>query len=474
MSEASIRSEFAPDIDLPADADRVHGTGIDADAFTDLDRDTAERRLRELSRAERMEVLFGFEPFDYQRDLIDHCESAAVTRVAIKPGRQVGKTLTGGALAAHEAATTPGEDVLIAAPFQETADEMMRVAKRLLKTADDRLEAMGMSLGAPAESRNKREWEFDHGGRLLSRTLGVDGVGQRGKNPKFVIVDEAAYAPDSVYEDVIEPFFLTHDDYTFILSSTPSGDAGYFYEKVAVDGDWHAPHWPSAICPLVDPDWLAEKREKTEARTFRQEYLGEFIGSSDRFFSPALVDDITEPGTAPETHDLVALGADIARAGDDWTAIAGIDSRGVAGILHSDPDMTLTEATGKLTALYDEHGPDRVLVDETGLGAGVVEMLEQDISHRAVEGVKFTLDRKQSLYNGLKSAMEAGDIRLGHHPRLGRELKKLTYATTRGGKTKISAPGNGHDDHPDALALAVDGWRGGTSSGDVLAFELEA
>jgi len=461
------RADYAAGVELPESRD--HGVDVSIHDFEGLEASDAKRRLGELSRAERIAVLFGVDPFDYQRDLIDYVESTATPKVAIQPGRQVGKTLIGAALAADEIATTPGEDVLIAAPFQETADEMMREATSLLETAAERLAAMGLSLGV--ETENKREWAFDHGGRLLSRTLGVDGVGQRGKNPRFVIVDEAAFAPDSVFEDVIEPFFTTHDTHTFVLTSTPAGDAGYFFEKCRLDDDWFSPRWPTAISPLVDPEWLAERQRKADPRTWRQEYLGEFIGSSDRFFSPELIDDAT--GDAGfDVDDLVAVGADIARAGDDRTAIVGVDSSGAAKVLVSDADMTLTEASGELARLYDRHSPATIAVDETGLGAGVVEMLEDEVGGRAVNGIKFTIDRKQSLYNGLKAALEADDVSVAHHPHLMRELKKLTYSLTAGGKTKITHPDGGHDDHPDALALAVDAFNGPASSDDVLAFQL--
>jgi hypothetical protein len=458
---SATRQDYAGGVAISDE--RTHGVEASISAFTGLSSDAAAGRLDGLSRAERIAVLFDVDPFDYQRELINYVDAVETPKVAIQPGRQVGKTLIGAALAADEAATTPGEDVLIAAPFQETADEMMRQATQLLDTAADRLGGMDMTLGV--ETRNKREWEFDHGGRLLSRTLGVDGVGQRGKNPRFVIVDEAAFSPDSVFEDVIEPFFTTHDSYTFILTSTPAGDAGYFFDKCRLDDDWHSPRWPTAISPLVDPEWLAERERKTEARTWRQEYLGEFIGSSDRFFTPELIDDVTGDVTFDE-RDLVALGADIARAGDDRTAIVGVDASGAAGVLVSDAEMTLTEATGELSRLHDRHSPGAILVDETGLGAGVVEMLENEVGRAAVDGVKFTIDRKQSMYNGLKSALESDEVGLVQHPRLSRELKKLTYSLTASGKTKITHPDDGHDDHPDALALAVSAFRGGAAVGD--------
>jgi hypothetical protein len=464
---ATDRNDYAGDVDIPAS--RTHGVEASIRDFEGLSPAEAETQIGDLSRAERIAVLFGVDPFDYQRDLIDHVDETMTPKVAIQPGRQVGKTLIGAALAADEVATTPDEDVLIAAPFQETADEMMREATSFLSTAAERLAAMDLSLGV--ENKNKREWTFEHGGRLLSRTLGVDGVGQRGKNPRFVIVDEAAFSPDSVFEDVIEPFFTTHDTYTFILTSTPAGDAGYFFEKCRLDDDWFSPRWPTAISPLVDPEWLAERERKTEGRTWRQEYLGEFIGSSDRFFSPELIDGVTGD-VAFDERDLVAVGADIARAGDDRTAVVGVDSSGAAKVLVSDADMTLTEATGQLSRLHERHSPGTILVDETGLGAGVVEMLETEVGRSAVEGVKFTIDRKQSMYNGLKSALESDEVGLVQHPRLSRELKKLTYSLTASGKTKITHPDGGHDDHPDALALAVDGFTGRSASGDVLAFQL--
>jgi hypothetical protein len=452
------RSEFAPDLDLVPDAEREHGSDADPEVLTGKSQAEAREYLKGLTLPERLTVLFGVEPFDYQRSLCEHVENTDTARVAIQPGRQVGKTLIGAALAADDAARVEGEDTLIAAPFQETADEMMREAVKLLEEADARLQALNLSLGI--ETKNKRELEFAHGGRLLSRTLGVDGVGQRGKSPQFVIVDEASYVPDSVFEDVIEPFFLTHDTYTFVLTSTPSGDAGYFYERVATDDDWHSPYWPSALSPLVDPEWLADKRQQTDPRTFKQEYLGEFIGSSDRFFNPGTIDDVMDR-EASATRRQLALGADIARAGDDRTVIIAVGAHGTAEVLVSDADMSLSAAASELARLFEAHDVTGIAVDATGLGAGVVEMLGEDIDPVAVEGIKFSLDRKQSLYNRLKNDLSEGSLTLAYDGQLLREMRQLEYSLTGRGKTKIQHPDGGHDDHCDSLALASHVHRGG-------------
>jgi hypothetical protein len=459
------RSELIGDRTLPDT--RNHGVDADISDFEGLSTREARKKLDDLSKAERVAVLFNYDPFDYQKSLIDATDGEDVTKVAIQPGRQVGKTLTGAVLAADHVATTQGEDTLICAPYQETADEMMRVATTLLETAEQRLQAMGntgLSLGI--ETTNKREWEFSTNSRLLSRTLGVDGIGQRGKNPQFVICDEASYVSDSIFDDVIEPFFSTHDSFSYILTSTPAGDSGYFHSKSVLDQDWLSPYWPTGICPLVDVEWLAERRRKTDSLTWRQEYLGEFIGSSDRFFSPVLIDGQTEQGLSLTDQQVVALGADIARAGDDRTVIVGIDSGGVAEVLTSNSEMSLTDASGELSQLHERYSPASIVIDETGLGAGVVEMLEAEIDSRTVRGVKFTLDRKQSLFNNLKSSLENGEVTMAAHPRLSREMKQLEYSLTASGKTKLKHPDGSRDDHPDALALAVDGLTGGPGTDD--------
>jgi len=126
------RAEYAPGLELASDEERTHGTSADITDLEGRSEQAARQYLAELSRAERMEVLFDFSPFDYQRDLIAHTDTQGIVRVAIQPGRQVGKTLTGAALAADDAASVAAEDTLIAAPFQETADEDTKSLGELL------------------------------------------------------------------------------------------------------------------------------------------------------------------------------------------------------------------------------------------------------------------------------------------------------------------------------------------------------
>ena len=181
---------------------------------------------RGLPRSERVKILFNFEPTEYQAELLDHIEAEDAGRAAPQKGRQVGATLTAGVIGADHALWAPQlvggpTDVLFAAPGQETADEMFNECKQHFENGPLTLEQYGVV------KDNEQTWNFASGTRLLSRTLGNVGQdeqpGNRGKNPTCVIVDEAAYEQDVVYEEEIEQFFITHPVYEYLLFSTPAG-----------------------------------------------------------------------------------------------------------------------------------------------------------------------------------------------------------------------------------------------------------
>jgi len=415
---------------------------------TDASLEAAADRLRSMSRSERVERLFGFEPFPYQRELLDYGEARDIVEAAPKKGRQVGATLTASAIAADYALTNANQDVLVAAPFQETADELFRETKELLKNAEQHA-ALGVV------SDNKREWEFDNGSRILSGTLGVDGVGQRGKSPSCVIVDEAAFVPDKIFDEVIEPFFLTHDSYEFYMFSTPAGKSGYYYQKVEHDDSWYSPHWPSRINPLVDEEWLEEKRAEKDAITFDQEYRGEFREDEDAYLSHDIVKPAVDPDALEDVDPTArrVLGVDVARAGSDRSVFFDLDEHGNTRRLESEETSTIDGVVGRIKALHNDVGYDLIVVDENAVGGGVVDFAQAGLG-RVVREFTFTTKSKQNLYQSLRKDLEDGELTLPNHRRLIAELTSLQYSYTQHGYLKVSHPDGGHDDFPDALALA--------------------
>lgn len=432
----------------------------DADALEDIFKQP---------RPKRFNALFDFDSFDYQGDLIAHGGENDVAKAAVKPGRQVGKTITGGAIAADRA--LGGHDVMILGPFEDTTKEMMEAARSHLLTAEETFGEAGYTLGTT--SRNKFEWEFTNGGRLRARTVGSDGTQIRGKNPDVVLVDEAAYIKDSIFQEVIEPFFSTHESYEFYLFSTPAGKNGYFYEKVSQDDTFYSPHWPSEICPLISEEWLEEKRRELDSTTFAQEYLGEFADKGESYLPRNVVMPCVGVDTyAPRTTRI--LGVDPARKGTDRMVLYDIDGDGVTRHIWSEEETTGPGFIGRLKAMQDgrevpeaefSHGElptqgyDAIVIEENAVGGFGADLAEADLGG-VVKPVKTTSQSKQSMYQRLKQDLEAEKINLPNHRRLIDQLTSLEYEFTQHGYLKVEHPPNAHDDYPDALALA-NGWRTG-------------
>ena len=403
--------------------------------------------LRDKPRSERISVLFDWDPFDYQQELIDGT-TKEVYKAAVKPGRQVGKTETGGAIGGERALT--GHDVMILGPFQDTVKEMMEAAKGHLLNAEEKFSQAGFSLGT--EKRNQFEWDFQNGGRLRARTVGSDGTQIRGKNPDIVLVDEAAYIKDSIFTEVIEPFFSTHDSYEFYLFSTPAGKSGYFYD--AVDGqnesEWYSPHWPSEISPLISTDFLERKQEELDSTTYAQEYLGEFVDEGDTLFD---IEDIRALDTPEELHGDVFLGVDVAREGKDRTVYAEVDEFGNVNIADSEETSTVDGVLGRIKDLHNERGYASIIVEENSMGGGVVDFGQYDLSD-VIQPFKSSTKSKHQLYKRLQKDIENKDLALPEHRNLIDELTSLKYEFTQHGYMKTHHPNGGHDDFADSVAFA--------------------
>jgi hypothetical protein len=376
---------------------------------------------------------------------LDYANDRDIVKAAVKPGRQVGKTVTGGAIAAERFLS--GHDVMILGPFEDTVSEMMEAAREHLERCEQKFSEAGYTLGT--EYRNKTDWKSVEDGRLRARTVGTDGTQIRGKNPDVVLIDEDAYIKDSIHREVIEPFFSTHDSYEYYLFSTPAGKSGYFYEKVEQDESFYSPHWPSEICPLIDEQFLNEKERELDSQTYAQEYLGEFVDEGQTLFSYEEIRSITAES---ELEDTRFLGVDIAREGTDRTVYTEIDSSGNVAVVDSEDTSTMDGVLGRIRSLHNENDYERIVVEENSIGGGVVDF-GSDLKS-ILQPFKSTTKSKHKLYKSLQKAIESKEIRLPKHRRLLDELTSLEFDFTQHGYMRVHHPNGGHDDFADSLAFA--------------------
>jgi len=449
------------------------------------------QELKELPRSERLERVFGHKPTEYQAKLLDFGEQKQKAQAAPQAGRQVGKTITAGAIGADHALTHADTDVLYAAPSQGTANEMFRECKKLFWNADLTLEQFGVS------DDNKETWEFENGTRILSRTLGnveqEDNSGNRGMNPTCVIIDEAAYEKDAVYTEEIEEFFITHAEYEYYLFSTPAGKSGYFYEKASPDEDgirdvdealktkfgWYAPYWPTRISPYAQQDYIEKKEEELDEATFAQEFLGEFAEDGDSAIPHSTLVPNIKPDPFRKPTDSRFLSIDPARKGSDEMVAFDMDEDGKYWNVWAFESMTgpvfLEFVHGVQTGeRYDSgvevpwNGPypepdtgtsqipqagyQSILIEENAVGGYGADFAEASLGG-VVRVINQTNETKQNIYQRLTKDLESEVLCLPNHDKLIRQTTNLQKSFTPTGKAKYEHPPGGHDDWPDSLAM---------------------
>lgn len=165
----------------------------------------------------------------------------------------------------------------------------------------------------------------------------------------------------------------------------------------------------------------------------------------------------------------VVLGVDFARLGQDSTVLVLIEEERPGSdlfvkLVQETQHKLLTDAIGRITMLDDKYKCDKIILDQTGLGSGPVDVLQERLGYK-IEGVTFTIKSKQDIYQNLRRLLELraknkpGGLHLPNHKKLLFQLMDLRYEFSGSGDMKIHHSDRGHDDYCDALALAAWFWK---------------
>ena len=108
-------------------------------------------------------------------------------------------------------------------------------------------------------------------------------------------------------------------------------------------------------------------------------------------------------------------------------------------------------------ALAARYRPQRIAVDQTGMGEAVVEQLQEDLGRTMVEGVLMTGPRRLDVATALRQAVEDRRLRIPADDNLRRDLHAVRAEAGPTGAPRLLAERSGTDGHADrfwALALA--------------------
>jgi hypothetical protein len=258
--------------------------------------------------------------------------------------------------------------------------------------------------------KGTRYWGVE--GRLWSAENPDAFAGVHNMDGVLAIFDEASGIDDAIWA-VTAGFFTENTPNRFWFAfSNPRRNTGYFYETFHSKRDF----WNTKV---VD----ARTVEGTDKAVYQQiideygpdssqahvEVYGQFPSAGDdQFIGANTVDEAMKRVKYQDLSAPIVIGVDPARFGADATVIAVRQGRDIVKIIRHRGDDTMT-VVGHVIEAIEEYKPTLVVIDEGGLGAGIVDRLKEQ--RYKIKGINFGNKSKNPIMYGNMRAQMWGDMR---------------------------------------------------------------
>ena len=235
---------------------------------------------RGMDGAEFARVRLGFKADERQAEVL-RSESK---RGILNCSRQWGKSTVGAAMAVRRAMAKPRCVVLVAAPSRRQSAELVEKAREMAERAGIRVRGAG---------KNRDSLVFPNRSRIIALPGRPSTI--RGYAAALVLIDEAGYVDDRMYEALRPMLAATKGD--LWMMSTPNGRQGFFYRTWAYGGDrWHRVLGPATESAHLDQKFLEEERDVLGPVRFPQEYLCEFTETEGAMYDREMVRRAVDTG----------------------------------------------------------------------------------------------------------------------------------------------------------------------------------
>jgi phage FluMu gp28-like protein len=321
----------------------------------------------------------------------------------------------------------------------------------------DRTVALLEALGEKVKVRRSPYPRLQLGPHVVTARSGHVPRSLRGHGATDIVVDEAAYLPESLVTEIAMPMLATTGG-RLTLISTPHGK-NHFWRFFHMGQRGEHGVWsrqaPSSESPFVSAQFLAVQRELVSERAYRVEYEAEFLDGAGQVFRDEAVQKCLVP-RPPAARPPYAIGIDWARYGD-YTAVAVLSGdRADCGLIELQRfhGTSWSQAVARVADVVSRFPHADVLCDATGVGDPVLEQLRAALPEHKVDGLTFTSAVKAELVDNLAWLFEQGALKMAPDPALLRELQHFQAVPTPGG-ARLAAGSGAHDDLVVALALAA-------------------
>ena len=309
--------------------------------------------------------------------------------------------------------------------------------------------------------------EFWNGAKIM--LFGADKPDRiRGAKLHGAVVDEVAQMPKEIWSDILRPALMDTKGWALFIG-TPKG-LNLFSELYTYSDRFE--EWASAKFTCYETDALPAKeiedyKREVSDEVFRREMLCDFTASaSDQLISLYVANEAMQKTCTFEqiAGSPLVLGVDVARFGSDRSVL--FLRKGLVAyppIILNGVDTTTLAL--KVREIYSQKHPQYIFVDGTGVGGGVVDILQSffnifvyDVNFGS-KGIKAEyVNRRTEMWARMGEWLNNGGI-LPNDYTLAQELASPTYEVNSRGqkvlesKAKIKDRLGKSPDLADALAL---------------------
>lgn len=219
-------------------------------------------------------VAFAGEALKFQADSMQRKVLRwAGKRLLLNCTRQWGKSTTTAALALHRALFWPDSLILMVSPSLRQSGELFRKVTDLIARMESKPEM-------PED--NKLSLQMTNGSRIVSLPS-TEGTIRGFSGASLIIEDEASRVDDALYK-AVRPMLAVSGG-RLILMSTPFGKRGHFHDEwTSGRREWERIQVKAPDCSRISTAFLEEERATLGEWWYRQEYLCEFVETTDQIF----------------------------------------------------------------------------------------------------------------------------------------------------------------------------------------------
>lgn len=316
-------------------------------------------------------------------------------RIAVASGHGIGKSALVSWIILWALVTYPQTKIVITANTGDqlrtkTWPEVSKWFNLMICRHWFRLEATSISARQGAYAKT---WRCDAATWSENNTVAFQGLHNKGKR-LVLIFDEASEIVDKIWE--VAEGAMTDEDTEIIWAvfGNPTVTTGRFRECFA--GGRFAKRWQANQIDSREvlgtnkreiAKWIEDWGEDHDF--VRVRVKGQFPrGGSMQFIDSEIVEAAAKREAICHIRQPLIMGVDVARFGEDQATIyfrRGLDARTVAPLKFRGLD--LVTLSGKIAEQAMHHGVAAVFIDETGMGAGVVDMVRKMLFGTLVVGV---------------------------------------------------------------------------------------